>query len=268
MKKLGLFVLPLLLIFSFTVLMPKVLSSGMSPMTMLLISFGLIMLMMLFRPKHSDSKTAGTVAAEIMDDYCADAFAGDDTHKDKFYSALGDIGGNMPKSAVGKLEKLSQECTGKKEQYAIAMATAAAYRRQNNLRNAIREYNKALVINPTGNLAYTIGDAYQRNGDLDKARDSYDFAMELEPENPKYPSALGTALVGDGRFSEAIGYAEDALELDPAFSQALATMAICNGILGDTDNYDHYLKLAMDNGYKEDKITETIKILKKRFPNR
>lgn len=264
MKRFGFILVPILAILMITQVLPRMLSSGVSPQKMIMLSGVILAVLFLVRPKKSATKTPEAVAEEVMDDFSANAFAADEALKVKFLSALKDIGGNMPKSAVSKLTKLAPQCSAKEDQYAVAMATALAYRKQNDLKNAIREYNKAVVIHPTAKLAYTIGDCHQRLGYLDKAKDSYEFAMELEPENPQYPSMIATACVGEGKYYAAMEYAQDALDLDPAFPQALATMAICAGLRDDSEAHDHYLKLATESGYSESKILDTIKALKKR----
>ena len=247
MNKIG-FLFPILFILMFTLITPRVFAGAMSPSTMVLMGGAILVVMMLFRPKKAATKTAQAVADEIMDDFSADAFDGDEVLRKKFYAALSDLGGNMPKGAVSKLQKLAPLCTGKKEQYAVAMATALCWKKQNNHKNAVREYNKAVIIHPSASLAFTIGDCYQRLGELDKARDSYEFAQELEP----------------GNYNAAMDYAAEALDLDETYAQALATMAICHGMQDDALMHRHYLKLAADNGYSEQKILYTVKALKKR----
>lgn len=263
MKKIG-FLFPVLFILMFTLVTPRVFSGAITPSTMLLISGGLVVVMLLFRPKKAATKTAQAIADEILDEYCSDAFADDEALSRKFYSALNDIGGNMPKSAVSKLEKLETLCSGKKERYAVAVAAGYAWKKQNHFKNASREYNKAVVLYPNAPLAYTIGDCQQRLGYLDKARDSYEFALELDGTNPQYPSSIATTYVGDGDYDTAMDYAADALAIQETFPQALATMAICYGMRDNSLMHKHYLKLAIDNGYKEEKILDTIKALKKR----
>lgn len=263
MNKIG-FLFPILFILMFTLITPRVFAGAMSPSTMVLMGGAILVVMMLFRPKKAATKTAQAVADEIMDDFSADAFDGDEVLRKKFYAALSDLGGNMPKGAVSKLQKLAPLCTGKKEQYAVAMATALCWKKQNNHKNAVREYNKAVIIHPSASLAFTIGDCYQRLGELDKARDSYEFAQELEPGNAKYPSCIATTYVGDGNYNAAMDYAAEALDLDETYAQALATMAICHGMQDDALMHRHYLKLAADNGYSQQKILDTVKALKKR----
>lgn len=263
MKKLG-FLVPILFVLMFAFITPRILSGQLNAGTMVMITVVLFVVMMVSRPKKNASKSAQAVADELLDEFSADAFADNEELGKKFTSALNDLGSNMPKSAVSKLEKLAPQCTGKKEQYAVAMAAAQAWKVQNNYKNAIREYNKAVVIHPTAPLAYTLGDSYQRLGYLDKARDSYEFAQELEPGNPKYSSSIATTYVGDGNYNMAIDCATEALNLDENCAQALATLSICYGVQDDSVMHKHYLKLAVENGYSEQKILDTVKALKKR----
>lgn len=264
MKRFGFILVPILAILMITQVLPRMLSSGVSPQKMIMLSGVILVILFLVRPKKSATKTPEAVAEEVMDEFSANAFASDEALKEKFLSALKDIDSNMPKSAVSKLTKLAPLCNAQEDKYAVAMAAALAYRKQNDLKNAIREYNKAVVIHPTAKLAYTIGDCHQRLGYLDKAKDSYEFAMELEPENPQYPSMIATTCVGNGNYYAAMEYAQEALELDPSYSQALATMAICAGVRGEEETHERYLKLATESGYSESKILDTVKALKKR----
>lgn len=263
MKKLG-FLVPFALILISTIVAPRLLAGGSSPKSLIFIGLGMVLLVMMVRPKKAATKTAMQLEHEIMDDFSKDAFAGNDVLGNKFMKALGEAGNNMPKSAAVKLQKLAAECTTDPQKYAVAMASAHVYRMSQDWKNVIREYNKAIVLHPTADLAYKIGDCNQRLGRLDKARDSYEFAMELDPSNPQFVSSLGTICVSEGDYDAAIDYALDALALDPNFSQALATLAICHGVRRNTEMYDKYSRLAIENGYSSEKIATTVKALRKR----
>ena len=262
MKKLSTFA-PILVILIGAIIVPRMLAGGTNPVTLIFMGIGMIFLVTLIRPKKAPTKSLQQMEESIMDDFCKDAFAGNDALGKKFLAALSDAGKNMPKSAATKLQKMEAECTTDQQKYAVAMAAAYAYQQSRDWKNVIREYNKAIVLHPTDTLAYKIGDCNQRLGRLDKARDSYEFAIELNPENPQYVSSLGTLCVGEGNFDSAIDYAMDALDLDPNFSQALATLAICYGVKKDSVMYKHYLDLAVENGYSQEKIETTVKALKK-----
>jgi len=69
--------------------------------------------------------------------------------------------------------------------------------------------------------------------------------------------------VAEGNRDSDLATALDALELEETLSQALATCAICYGLQNNSAMRNHYTRLAVNNGYKEEKINETIKALKK-----
>lgn len=264
MKKIGFMIIPVFVILFGTIMVPKMVAGTVSASTLVLISIGMITVLSLFRPKKGPTKSAQQVVDEVFDNYCQDAFAGSAELEKKFMAAVNDIGNNLPKASISKLQKLAPQCISDQQKYAVAKASALVYRLTQDWKNAIREYNKALILNPTDILAYNIGECNQRIGNLDKARDSYEFAMELNPENVRYPSSLATAYVGDGDYDTALDYAQDALAIDGTYPQALATMAICYGMKNDPVMYNHYTIKAAEAGYNQDKIENTVKELKKR----
>lgn len=264
MKKIGFLIIPILVILSSSLLVPELLASGTNASTLIMISVGMIAVMFLLRPKKGPSKSAQQVLDDVMDEFSQDAFSGNEALEQKFLSAVKDIGNNLPKSAVSKLQKMAPLCTTDQQKYTVAKASAVVYRLTQDWKNAIREYNKAIILHPTDYLAYNIGECNQRLGNLDKARDSYEFAIELNPNNAQYPSSLGTICVAEGDYDAAIDYAQAALSIDDRFSQALATMSICYGLLNNAQLHKHYLDLAIGAGYKHEKIESTITALKKR----
>lgn len=264
MKKFGFMIVPILVIIFGGMMVPKLMASNVSAPTLVLLSIGLVAILSLFRPKKGPSKSVQQILDEIFDDYCQDAFADHADLEKKFMAALKDVSQNLPKTAHGKLQKLAPQCTSDQQKYAVAKAAALVCRMGQDWKNAIREYNKAIVLNPTDGLAYNIGECHQRIGNLDKARDSYEFAMELNPQAARYPSSLATAYVGDGDYDTAMDYARDALAIDADYAQALATMAICYGMKDDSVMYKHYTVKAAEAGYKQEKIETTVKELKKR----
>ena len=264
MKKIFSMIIPIFVILVGTIIVPRVVAGTVNSSTLIVISMGMIAFLFLFRPKKGATKSTQQVMEDVFDEYCQDAFSGSEDLEKKFMAAIQDVSQNLPKAAISKLQKLAPQCSSDQQKYAVAKASALVYRLTQDWKNAIREYNKALILNPTDILAYNIGECNQRIGNLDKARDSYEFAMELDPNNPQYPSSLGTVCVGEGNYDSAIDYALDALDLDERFSQALATLAICYGVQRNTDMYDKYSRLAVENGYSSEKIETTVKTLRKR----
>lgn len=264
MKKNGLFFIPVLIFLLVTILGNRLMASGaLSPTTMLFLIPVIAVVMMLVRPKKQPTKPITDVFEKVMGDYAANAFADDEQLSRKFQSALNDYSGNMPKSAIGKLTKLAPLCRTDEEKYAVAMASALAYTSVQDYERAVREYNTAVVLHPTSDLAVSIGSLQQRLGELKKARDSYEFALDLDPSNIEARANMATAWVASRKYENALEHAMLALELDENHPSSLATAAICYGLTGEDALYRQYTDLAEENGYSRKKIEDTVKALKK-----
>ena len=265
MKKLGSFLIPIGMFLLLSMLGTRLLASGTVDMTTFgIIAIVLVLVLIFSRSKKTPTKSADAVKDDLLDGYAVNAFAVNEELGRKFDAILNDIGKNMPKAALAKLEKLAPQCTSEKEKYAVALVTAKLQFRLQKFNNAILAYTQALVLRPSGELSVAVGDCHQRLGNLDEARDSYEFAIDLDPKNTDARSRLATTYVADWDYETALEYAEQVLDLEENNASALATAAICHGMLGDTLMRSHYTKRAVENGYSEKKITETIDTLKKR----
>lgn len=266
MKNPGIFLVPILIIGIFMLISNKLMASGaVNPTTMIIVAVVAFVLMLAIRPKKPASKANPDAAMTLLGDFAKDAFKDDQKLSNQFSSAVSDYVNGMPKAATSKLEKLQSLCKTDADTYAVSVALGLTKASTGDFEAAIKLYNKAVVLHPTTELAMTLGAAQQRIGELEQARDSYDFALDLDPNNIEALSAKATAYVGDGMFEEAITEARLALEMDENHASALATCAICYGVLDDNLLCKHYTDKAVDNGYKADKISATIPALKKKF---
>ena len=265
MKKLG-FLIPILLFIGLSALLPQMFAAGggANKGTLLLIIAIFCFMAFSFRPKQKASAPARDVEETVRGDFAKDAFADDPQRNAKFLSALSDYSKNLPKSALNKLGKLAAQCRNDQETYVVAMATALCAIQQQNYKEAIRQYNKAIVLHPSVALAMEIGSCYQRQGELKKARDSYEFALDLDSNHLEARSRIATTYVADGDYDAALDQAMLVLEKEETNASALATAAICYGLMKDPILSKRYTQLAVGNGYSEKKITDTISALKKR----
>lgn len=264
MKKFA-YAVPVILVLIFTLISNRLFASGsVSPITLVLISFAVFVVVALTRPKNAGPSPSSDIEKKVRGEFAKDAFADDDKRSAKFQAALKDYSGNMPKAALNKLEKLAPQCQTDQETYAVAMAEALVFTALNKTKDAAREYNRALSLHLSSDVAIALGSCQQRLGDLDKAVDSYEFALELEPGSIDARSRLATAYVADGSYQTGLDQALLVLEQEETNSSALATAAICYGLLDDPVMHRHYMDLAVKNGYKKDKITQTVDALKKR----
>ena len=262
MKKTGTIFLPVLVI-AVVMLMMKGLTSN--PTILILVAVAAFLLALAIRPKKPASNTSADGTLTLLGDFGKDVFVGDEKLSRQFDSAVSDSVNGMPKAAIGKLEKLQSQCKTDADTYAVSIALAMTKASTGDYEAAIKLYNKAIVLHPTTELAMAIGAAQQRIGELEQARDSYDFALDLDPNNIEALSAKATAYVGDGMFEEAITEARLALEMDENHASALATCAICYGALDDALLHKSYNDKAVAAGYSATKISDTVTALKKKF---
>lgn len=259
MKKL----LPVVLLILSTLIGFKMFSSGaLSPAAFAGISVAVMFILVLLRPKNANTQADPRAVTDALGEFGKDAFSDDSQVSTEFQAAVSDLLSSKPKAAMAKLEKLAPQCGDDAQRYAVAIVMALTYAKQNMYDRAIVEYNRAVIIHPTSPLALSIGSCQQRIGELDKAIDSYEFALELDPKNIQARSALATAWVANRDYQEALTHAELALELDSTNASSLATTAICHGLLGNSDMREQFTAKAEKQGYSRKKIDDTIKALK------
>ncbi|MEF2837316.1 MAG: hypothetical protein U0N82_06295 [Oscillospiraceae bacterium] len=259
------FIIPVLIFLLFMSLGNKVLATGtVSPSSLVIIVVVAVGLILFMKPKTKVNKPATDIEVKARGDFAKDAFADKPQLEAKFQAAIKDYNSNMPKAALAKLTKLAPLCTDDKEIYAVSMATAQVQMLLGKPLPAIREYTRALGLHPTTQGAIDLGSCHQRMGNLDKARDSYEFALDLDPDNLEARAILATTYVADGDYYTALEQAQMVLEKNDKHASALATAAISCGLTGDPVMCKHYTTQAVENGYSKKKIEETIAVLKKR----
>lgn len=266
MKKLSTFLIPAAVLFFVFTLFKRVLISGaVNPMIMLGIIMVTLVGSFLLRPKKKGGANSADSTFSLLGDYSKEAFSYDEALSAKFQSAVSDFLNSMPKSATKKLEQLQSLCKTDADTYAVSVALGMIKCYDDDHAAAIKLFNRAVVIHPTAQLADAIGSAHQRIGELDEAIDSYEFALDLDPEKIDIRAKIATAYVGNGEFEAAIDHAQQVLDRQEDHASALATIAICHGVLDHTSLYEGYTAKAVEAGYSEQKITTTVPALKKKF---
>lgn len=259
------YLIPIVMILLFSLVGTRLFAAGSINPTILIIVMAVILgIGLLAKPKAAPPKPVTDVEQKVRGEFAKDAFSDDAQLNAKFQAALKDYSANCPKAAYSKLTKLAPLCRNDEETYAVAVATALCCLSQQNYSEAIHQYTKASVLHPTSELAVSIGSCHQRMGNLDLAQDSYEFALDMDAGNIEARSTLATAYVADGDYDTALQQAMLVLEQDEKHASALATAAICYGMQNDSVMQRHYTALAVENGYSEKKITDTVSALKKR----
>src|SRR5262249_36213951 len=130
------------------------------------------------------------------------------------YVKLGQV-----QTAMGNLDQaLSTWSEGSRKnpkEAAFYMVSGGVYERKHDLEKAKSSYETALELKPdnpgvANNLAYVL---LETNGNLDRALDLARSARRSMPESPEVADTLGLALYRKGVFESAIGMFEEAIKL-------------------------------------------------------
>jgi Flp pilus assembly protein TadD len=101
---------------------------------------------------------------------------------------------------------------------------------------AVSELSVAAVTGPdlveANNL---LGLAYDRRGQHKQARDFYERALSVEPQNAQVLNNLGHSLYLDDRYRDALARLKDAARLAPADARVAGNLALVYGRLGKYD---------------------------------
>ena len=265
MKKLSNFLIPAAVLLIVFIAFKQFFGSGpINPLVMGGIIIACLVGTSLLRPKKKVSSSVDTTFT-LLGDFGKEAFSYDESLSVQFQSAVSDFLNSMPKSATKKLEKLQPLCKTDADTYAVSVALGMIKSYEDDYASAIKLFNRAVVLHPTAQLAETIASAQQRIGELEDAIDSYEFALDLDPEAVDIRAKLATAYVADAKFEDAITEARLVLEQDETHASALATCAICYGVLDNALLCKNYTDKAAANGYSAEKISTTITALKKKY---
>lgn len=266
MKKSGSFLVPAAVLLIVFVFFKQVFGSGpINPIVMIGIIITCLVVVSLLMPRKKSAKGNVDSTFTLLGDFSKEAFHYDEKLSAQFQSAVSDFLNSMPKSAAKKLESLQPLCKTDADTYAVSVALGLIKCYDEDHAAAIKLFNRAVVLHPTAQLADAIGSAHQRIGELDEAIDAYEFALDLDPDAIDIRAKVATAYVGDGKFETAIDQAQQVLDIQEDHASALATIAICHGVLGHEELYSGYTARAVEAGYSEQKITTTVPALQKKF---
>ena len=118
--------------------------------------------------------------------------------------------------AVAQFEKLFQKELARRVFTGFAYDELVRLFREMKQHDRLVEVCERTVAVQTKDLAllYTLGDAYLRAGQLDKARPIFQGLLDEEPDSSQYHAAMGNALIAGGRFEEAEAHYRQAIEND------------------------------------------------------
>lgn len=215
-------------------------------------------LSMLRKPRAKVANKKATYA-KAYSEYIQNAFQDSPKLERQFYDAIHLYNLDKPDKALKKLESLRKECQRTNDLRAVTVFTALCLDDMQVYDKAITQYQAALSMRNSSSLRSNMGLCFQRLGDFQEAEQCYEQAMQLDPKNAYAINNLSALYFRLGNYDEALDIAVEAIEVSPKMRQALTTAAICCGILGYDEEYQHYYRQAVTNGADGNRIKQVIK---------
>ncbi len=108
-----------------------------------------------------------------------------------------------------------------------------------------------------------LGICHRKLGDYEAAREMYEVALDIAPEDAELNSSLGSLYLLEDNPMLAIEYFKKAIEEDPNLGVAYGNCALAYAILGDFAEAEHYLEQSILHGYQNaDAVRERIEDLR------
>lgn len=138
-------------------------------------------------------------------------------------SGVLDLQKGLYKSAVKKLEVAYGEIPNERHVRWLSLS----YQRVGDTGKQIELLESYIASNPNSNSALTmLGNAALSVSDFEKGEGAYLLALDKNPKNPLILNNLAYAKIELGKYSEAIMYAEEALEILPDQPELVDTLAV------------------------------------------
>jgi tetratricopeptide (TPR) repeat protein len=102
--------------------------------------------------------------------------------------------------------------------------------------DALAEFQQELQLDPTSsNAAYEAGEIYRKMGQLEKARELFETAVNYYPDFEEAQTGLGRVLIALGKPDAALTHLHKAVSLNPEDEVTYYQMALAFRALGKTD---------------------------------
>ena len=198
---------------------------------------------------------------KVYGDFLQNAFADNTRLQRKLYAALDDYNDNRHAAAIKKLTALRGQCQRSADVYAVTVFTALCHDDMNAWSDAIIHYQAALSIRDHSTLHSNMGLCLMRLNRFEEAEAALQRAIRSDETNAAAWCNLASLHLRQGDYEGALQYARQAIDISPKLPQALSFAAICCGLLGDHEQYEHYYRQAVANGYDGQTIKNTVNAL-------
>jgi Tfp pilus assembly protein PilF len=160
-------------------------------------------------------------------------------------------------TAATLLEQAIVVCSDTTERERLRIKLASAHDEMQRYPQALETLKAALEDNPSSSAAWNnIGVVCQRIGKLDDARQAFERAYTLDPENAEHLINLGSTCLKLSDPGNALQYLQLAIELVPGHPVAHANLALTYGVFGRLEEAEDSLRLAVLYGFEQGEVMQ------------
>lgn len=207
---------------------------------------------------YSNKKMLREAFDNTYADIIGNAFADDKSKKKKLYTALDMYNRNMYDLAEKVLLNVKKECVTDDDFFAVSMITALCYDESGKYDKAIEAYKETLAYRQDSVAWSNLGLMYVEMTDRENAEKAFLKAIELDEKNPYPYCNIANLYLEKKENDKALTYAEKAFDVDEEFPNSAAVLAICHSVIGNSEEAEKYVKIAVANGHDEPSLREAM----------
>ena len=176
------------------------------------------------------------------------AFTDDKKQEKKLMGALEAYNQKKYAASLDMLNRLQPECTRSTDRYAVTVFQALCCHDMNLFKEAAGYYEAAMLIRPNAKLVSNQGMCYEKLGNYEAASKAYHRAAQLDPNNASAFNNMAQMCMRSGDYEYGLKYAMLAYERNQKLVPALNALAVCNYMLGNQEEYEHWYRQAVSSG--------------------
>lgn len=164
----------------------------------------------------------------------------------------GDFNNGRTTQAIEKLTRALQLEFRHHARDKILTILGNAYQVIEQYEKAIETHQEALQVNPQNHQVWVnLGIAHRKHGKIAKAGECYKKAIEIDPDYAEVHASLGALYIFMGEGKQAIDTLNHAKKLDPSVAVTHGNLALA--MVGRFEEAEATLKQAVTLGYRNDK---------------
>lgn len=192
-----------------------------------------------------------------------DAFTAQPFWRNKLLCAVRLYNENKLKKAIKYLSELKPLCQTGADHYAVNLFTALGLTDMHLYDQAEHVYRQLINMNLEDSRVYSnMGQVQMRTGNVEKALQSYERALEYDSGNAFAYNNIAQAHFQMYKFSEAIPFALKALEINPKMHQSASLLTVIYALEDNKTESDKYFHIAVCSGVNPQELQQTIEFFR------